>query len=419
MTVKNIVKKGVCIGCGTCAGICPTDAIEMEIDQRGFYLAQTNIEICNNCGVCEKVCPQINNETNFKKLNEFVFGKNPDKVIGNYVNCYTGYSIDENLRFEASSGGMVTQILISGLERGIIDGALVTRMKKEDPLIPEPFIARTKEEISSAMGSKYCPVPANIILKEIIKSKSSEKFAVVGLPCHILGIRKGEILIPKLKEKIVLHCGIFCGSTKSFIGTDFLLKKNKIEKKDVLSIKYRGNGWPGYLQIKNKNNTKNIILSSYYYYYAGLFGMFFKNDACLSCNDYTAELADISFGDAWGIEKKDTQGTSLIITRTKFAEELLNRFYLENNVSVKRLDTTQVISSKATIVFKKELPVKISKIFHYKKSELMEVFYAIPFLNYFSTHPNRIIRESFILCLDSLILIKSILRNITKQFIKR
>jgi len=74
-------------------------------------------------------------------------------------------------------------------------------MKKENPLEPEPFIARTKEEIIEASKSKYCPVPANIALKEIMDSKSGEKFAVVGLPCHIQGIRKFEEVNKILKEK--------------------------------------------------------------------------------------------------------------------------------------------------------------------------------------------------------------------------
>jgi len=79
----------------------------------------------------------------------------------------------------------VTALFIFALEKGLIDGALVTGMKKDKPLEPEPFIARTREKIISARGSKYCSVPANIALKEILKAKEEERFAVVGLPCHI------------------------------------------------------------------------------------------------------------------------------------------------------------------------------------------------------------------------------------------
>lgn len=53
---------------------------------------------------------------------------------------------------------MVSALLIFALEQGIIDGALVTKMSENNPLEPQPFIARTREEIISAAKSKYCPV---------------------------------------------------------------------------------------------------------------------------------------------------------------------------------------------------------------------------------------------------------------------
>ena len=49
-----------------------------------------------------------------------------------------------------------------------------------------PLSFRIKEEIISASKSKYCPVPANIVLKEILKDKECEKFAVVWLPRLLL-----------------------------------------------------------------------------------------------------------------------------------------------------------------------------------------------------------------------------------------
>src|SRR4030043_382689 len=114
---------------------------------------------------------------------------------------------DEEIRRGSSSGGIVTQLLVYALEKGIIDGALVVRMKKDKPLEPEPFIARSREEIISASKSKYCPVAANVVLKAILSEKG--RVAVVGLPCHINGIRKAESALPELKKKIVLHVGLF------------------------------------------------------------------------------------------------------------------------------------------------------------------------------------------------------------------
>jgi coenzyme F420 hydrogenase subunit beta len=187
-------------------------------EKKGIYVPKLDEEKCNNCGLCYKVCP--GHSVDFKNLNLEVFGKeSEDILIGNYLNCYIGHATDYDIRYNSASGGLITQLLIFALEEGIIDGALVTRMKKDNPLEPEPFIARTKGEIIEASKSKYCPVPANIALKEILASKEGEKFAVVGLSCHIQGIRKAEQINKKLKERIVLHLVLFCNHGVNFIGT--------------------------------------------------------------------------------------------------------------------------------------------------------------------------------------------------------
>ena len=235
-TIAQVVKDGLCTGCGTCIALCPNESIKLTINEKkGIYVPELNEEKCNNCGICYEVFP--GHEVDFNQLNLEIFGKEPEDVlIGNYLNCYVGHSTNYNIRYNSASGGLVTALLIFALEEGVIDGALVTRMKRDNPLEPEPFIARSKAEIIEASKSKYCPVPANVVLNEILNSNEGEKFAVVRLPCHIHGIRKAEQINKKLREKIVLHLGIFCNRTPNFIGTEFLLNNLKIKKEDVKNL---------------------------------------------------------------------------------------------------------------------------------------------------------------------------------------
>ena len=172
--------------------MCPTSAIEMLIDeQRGVYVPKLNANKCTKCGICFKVCP--GHSIDFNDLSLEIFKKKSNnKLIGNFDNCYLAHAIDSEIRFNSASGGLITSLLIFALEQGHIDGALVTRMKKNDPLKPEPFIAKTREEIIDASKSKYCPVSTNIVIKEILKYDG--KIAVVGLPCHINGIRIAEMV---------------------------------------------------------------------------------------------------------------------------------------------------------------------------------------------------------------------------------
>jgi coenzyme F420 hydrogenase subunit beta len=351
-TIAEVVKSGLCTGCGTCAGICPVDAIEMGIDlKKGIYIPQLDEEKCNQCGLCFEVCP--GRAVDFKQLNLEIFGKEPDDIlIGNYLNCYIGHAIDYNIRYNSSSGGLVTALLIYALEQGIIDGALVTRMKKGNPLEPEPFIARTSDEIIEAAKSKYCPVPANIALKEILKAKDEEKFAVVGLPCHIHGIRKAETDSKRLKEKIALYLGLFCNHVPNFWGTRLLLHKLEVNDGKILKLDYRGEGWPGYMKI-SKGDGEILLLLPDYWSFVG--SHFFFPSRCLMCDDATNELADISFGDAWLPRlSNDKIGTSLVIARNEIGEGVLQEMKSKNEVELSKVSANEVIQSQRGVLYLKK-----------------------------------------------------------------
>ena len=153
-------------------------------------------------------------------------------------------------------------------------------MNKDKPLEPEPFIAKTKEEIIEAAQSKYCPVPANVAVKQIIDSNPNEKFAVVGLPCHINGIRKAQQINKKLKNNIVFCLGILCNHTPNFLATHLFLQRYNVKKEDIIKIDYRGNGWPGFHAYRNhkiyfENPTKKNwwFIGSHFFYPKKLFNL--------------------------------------------------------------------------------------------------------------------------------------------------
>lgn len=337
-----MVKEGLCTGCGTCLAMCPLSAINMFKDNsKGTYVPQVDWEKCSQCGICLEVCP--GHSVDFGQLNGFIFGNKPvDVSLGYYLDCYTGYATDYDVRYNSASGGLVTALLIFALEEGLIDGALVTRMSKGNPLEPQPFIARTKEEILSASKSKYCPVPANIALEEILEEDG--KYAVVGLPCHIHGVRKAEEADSTLKAKIFLHLGIFCIHTPNFLATEFLLWQRGIAKDDVIKIDYRGEGWPGGVSIYLRDGSRIFI--PWFDAWKPLNLAFFPR-RCTLCCDGACELADISFGDAWAPEfSNDKNGTSAIISRTPKGEELLQHMVAKeiiklNSTTAPKLAQTQ------------------------------------------------------------------------------
>lgn len=377
-TIDSVVKDGLCTGCGTCVGICPQDAIEMvKNDSKGIYIPRLDGEKCNQCGICFEVCP--GHSVDFKQLNSEIFGKQPeDLLLGNYLDCYVGHGTDYDIRYNSASGGLVTALLIFALEKGIIDGALVTRMRDDRPLEPQPFIATTREEIISAAKSKYCPVPANIVLRSILEQEG--RFAVVGLPCHIHGIRKAEAINKKLKDRIALHLGIFCGSCLTFLWTEFLLQWKGIKKEQVTKLDYRGEGWPGSMSVRLRNGTTRFIP----YGEGGAVGKFFFPHRFNLCCDLTAELADISFGDACLPEfAQDKVGKSIIICRNRQGEKILQDA-APQKLELDRVGSEKVIQSqRGGLYFKKRIVVSSFAFSRWRRK-------SIPFYNADLPKPNAL-----------------------------
>jgi coenzyme F420 hydrogenase subunit beta len=320
----------------------------------GLLLPVIDLDKCTDCKVCVKCCPGFS--LDMVGLNDQVFGRRPmDEVVGDFVDCYVGHSEDEEVSSVCSSGGVVDQLLIYALEKGLIDGAVVAGTRKDRPLEPEPFIARTREEVLSASRSKYCPVATGVVLKRLEKEEG--RFAVVGLPCHIHGIRKAESVIPALKKKIVLHVGLFCGHTVSYDGTDFLLEKLQVRKGDVVRLDYRGNGWPDGMRVHLRDGRRlRLKYNRGWNAYWNVFSPFFFTPfRCLMCPDQFNELADVSVGDAWLRElKHQGRGESIIVVRTRFSEDLLEQLRREGRFAVSQLSVGKVKESQDfSVNFKK------------------------------------------------------------------
>lgn len=350
-TISKVVDSGLCTGCGTCAGICPNAAVQMVKDKsKGIYLPQLDKGSCNECGICLEACPGYG--VDFKALNLEIFGKQPqDILLGNYLGTYAGYASDQSIRYNSASGGVVTALLVFALENGIIDGALVTRMSGKNPLEPQPFIARTKEEITCACRSKYCPVPANMALKEILGQDG--KFAVVGLPCHIHGIRNAESVDKELGQRVLLHFGLFCSATRTFQATEYILYRAGINPAGVVEFRYRGEGRPGQF-VAILSDGKNIPLL-YSEYYAQSIRSFFIPMRCGLCNDHSNELSDISFGDISMPEfQHDAIGISSVICRSEIGDRFLKQAASAGVIKLTEISSYSLAQSKIGSLYRKK-----------------------------------------------------------------
>ena len=318
--VQVVYDAGLCTQCGTCAAMCTRSAIRMDWDGSTGYVLTVDEDLCHECGLCYDICPGHGVE--FDSLaDRFLGNGTDDPYIGRYRSIHIGYALQEAIRWNAASGGIVTALLITALRKGEIDGAIVTRMNPDSPLEPLSFLARTEEDIVAAAGSKYCPVAANLTLREALNSEG--RYALVGLPCHIHGLRKAQIRNRKLRARVPACISIFCGLNMSPTGTNVLLKRQGISIQDVSEIKYRGCGWPGSLHVELRDGQ--TYSEPYLDYFDNNF-MCYEMHRCNLCCDSFGEVSDISCGDAWlpEIKNRDKQGTSVVVVRSEEGEAFLS-----------------------------------------------------------------------------------------------
>lgn len=352
MTKQNVritVKDGLCMGCGVCEDICPRHCI--TIHKGKLNEPKVDEDACVDCGLCRKVCAGKGIEIEGRAKN--LFGETPryHKMLGHYINTYKGYSTEYENRFHCASGGCLSQFLIWLLEKGEIDGAVVTGYAAENPMLPRVYIARNREEVLAGKSSKYCVVTMNGIAKEIHNTPG--KYVVVGLPCHIHAFRKYSDVDKKVGERIVGYFSIFCSGNKNMDSQKYLLWRYDINKKDVASFAYRDNGCLGSMYFRDENGDTLNRPIAYLDYFSGM-RSFFSIPRCYVCTEFFGELADIGFGDLNdGSTDDDPIGINSLITRSPKWETLLTQCVKEGHLELSEISEEQMIYANRFCLSKK------------------------------------------------------------------
>ena len=345
MRIPNIsytVNHSLCTGCGICEGACPSHAIHVEV-KGGRFIPLVENSLCKNdkgCHRCHDLCPGLGVNL-IEQANQLYCNTFHDNLIGNYLKCFTGFSTDTGLREQAASGGMVSQFLIWLLENHKIDGAVVTKFDKDAQLKVQTVVAKTKEEVLTAKGSKYSPVSLHGVVSAI-KNSDGSRYVVVGLPCHIHGLRKLMAVDKRLKEKIAGLFSLFCSGSQTFNYTEYILKQCGGNVDDLKYLAYR-EGSPTGMVAKGKEFD---FFKEYTRYNMPLKGTFYPK-RCLLCVDMFGELADINFGDIH-IEdvKKTGTGISGIIVRDKNWLNLLNEAEKSGALQLNEISAEQMLHKR-------------------------------------------------------------------------
>ncbi|HKL07772.1 MAG TPA: Coenzyme F420 hydrogenase/dehydrogenase, beta subunit C-terminal domain [Bacteroidales bacterium] len=381
MKFSTIIREDLCAGCGLCEAF----GNKMIIDHNG-YLRPGDITFKNKNdeSIIESVCPGY--LTYVKKTNENI-SYHRDSVWGDYIKIYKAYSSDSEIRYKGSSGGVITSLLKYALESKYADAAIVTLSDKENPILNRSICTDEINEIVNAISSRYSPSSPLSQLDTYLQQK--KRIILVGKPCDITAYKNLESLKPKLKEKVVLTISFLCAGVPSIKGTQQIIRDFNLDIDNVSSIKYRGDGCPGYFTLKTKDNKINRL--SYNDSWGKVLNKYLQK-RCKICPDGTGEAADIACGDIWEERNgkpvfDNLEGYSLAILRSKKGVDFFKQAVgkdavrIDSGVKVKYLKKIQPYQvDRRTFLFARYLGMVLSfrKIPKYDKKRFFKFFFISP-----------------------------------------
>lgn len=285
--------------------------------------------------------------------------------LGNIEQAYLGYSLDENIRLGAASGGIVSAILINLLKEKKIDGALVCRQKMVSGKIgSKVYIAKTPKEILDSRTSIYFFTPVLTKIQEI--KNFPGKLAIVALPCQIKALK--QLFNTREFAGKFLFIGLFCGHTSKKELLLKVLEKKKIPEDATRKVIFRKGHWRGKMHIILKNKSEAIFPFQHFSTYQNLF--FYCERQCLACTDHCNEAANISCGDVWSLKYKSNPiKHSLILARNKKSRDLLEVMRNKKILNLNRITPKDVFDiQKRSLVFHRHIKARslIGKLFGYR-----------------------------------------------------
>lgn len=353
-SVIDLLSNRYCIGCGVCAGVCPSLSLRMTVSDEGCPKPELCNDACKDCGLCGDVCPFFSGAVNEDQIASERFstqdGIAHSSSLGYYLQCYVGAVRDDAQRRLSASGGLATWLLFALLRTGYVDAIIrLVPSTDEDDSLFSFAICRTEEEVRQHLGSVYYPADIGTVLRHI---STTECYALIGLPCLLKGIRLAARRVPSLEKSIRIMVGLVCGSMKSRQFTDYMISRAMVARKDVERVSFRekipGHDVGDYFfraHLRSGRNSQPCSSRSAYgrTFSSPEFGLF----ACDYCDDIFAEVADVCFMDAWLPQyMTEERGTSLVVARSSVCRKLIEGGIASSELSVEPIMQQQVEASQ-------------------------------------------------------------------------
>lgn len=318
--------KSRCTGCMACVQKCPFSAINVYLDDEGFYYPEVNKKLCHNCNACAKVCP-----ISAKRTNDIESQSSPI--------AYACYSKDKFVREQSSSGGLFSLLA----KRVLANGGMVVGAAFDKNFNVKHVCIYDDKDLFQLRGSKYVQSDVNntfIVVREELESGRNVLFT--GTMCQVAGLLH---YLGKPYDNL-LTIDILCHGVPSVkLWHKYLLQQEDEHNSKIKSISFRNKdlGWRSFsmkIAFLNGSTYSKIFRDDYYM-------SLYLSNICLRPSCYQCQFknivraSDISIGDCWAIDRSseldNDKGTSVALIHSPKGKEAFlsitdDIVYQEDNV---------------------------------------------------------------------------------------
>ncbi len=315
--MRRVLAGELCSGCGLCAGV-SGGAIRMRDDAPGYNRPEVVGPVdaaaerliaaaCPGAAVAAwQDAPQVH------------------PYWGPLREVMTGAAVDPAVRFQGSSGGVVSALAIHALTSGLVDRVLHVGADLAAPTRNRTLVSRSPAEVLAGAGSRYTASSPLADLAAILAEGGRAAF--IGKPCDVSALRQAAKADPRVATHVPLMISFFCGGVPSHDGVERILRAMKVSGQPLSAFRYRGQGWPGLCVAETTDGARAELT------YRESWGAHLSKEVqfrCKICPDAVGGVADIACADAWyGDESgypsfEEQEGRSLIVARTEAGSRLL------------------------------------------------------------------------------------------------
>ncbi|MEA3217141.1 MAG: coenzyme hydrogenase subunit beta [Acidimicrobiia bacterium] len=324
---EEVITSGLCTGCAGCVIACPHDVIGYKHESgeyRPFHLEdELGPDNCihgeKGCTSCTRACPRFRAWE--LEADEHLFGRarRDDEMAGVFKDVILCRASDDTVYETGQDGGLVSAILMWCLERGYIDGALVSYLEGDKGgWKARPGVATNRAEVLASAGSRYT-YSANTMAFPEAMERGLKDLALVGMSCQTsIGPVMWSRKVGKVGRPIKLNIGLLC--SKSFddaLFDELFWVKYGLPKDEIVKMNIKG-----VFQVWMRNGDYHEINLKECHAWT--------REGCLHCPDFAAEHADISTG---GIG--DATDWTLTVVRTDLGREIIMRMLEEGVIEAK------------------------------------------------------------------------------------